>query len=496
MPQGMVYGAMHMPRRALLGRGDRKLRDMSERRLSVVVFALFSSWLLAFSFEGQILYALAGRVGADPRQMVFAAMVANLLGLLCCGLFIKERWAAKRLMLCSIVYCMAATGVFFFSPSPLWPAALLSSSFAMGCCVAAWGFYFQSGTPRTRRLQTAADALISSNLLMIALNVVAIHLSPYVGLGLSVFLLGTALLLALQLPASEAAAHPPRPAQARPAGSIARPLALLCLFIVVITINSGLMYQVLNPAYAHHESLASWYWALPYVAALLAMKKLPRRVERAYALYVAIAMIGFSFIAFMSLDRSAGSYLLVNTLMLGACGVYDLFWWSILGEMLDLHTNPARVLGIGLAANVFGVLLGGLAGNAAIAASGTPSSTSTLLALAVVCVTFAMLPLLHRQLSALLVDHAFLPARPAAPPGEQGRVAARWMEMGGLSERESQVATLLLEGKTYRMIASELQISENTVKYYVRNIYTKLQIQSRAELAYIMLKREQDSPPD
>jgi len=465
---------------------------MSERRLSVVVLALFSSWLLAFPFEGQILYALAGRVGVDPRPMVFAAMVANLLGLLCCGLLIKERWAAKRLMLCSIVYCMAATGVFFFPPSPLWPAALLSSSFAMGCCVAAWGFYFRSGTPRNRRLQTAADALIFSNLLMIPLNVVAIHLSPYVGLGLSVLLLGAALLFALQLPAGEAAAHPSRPAQARPAGSIARPLALLCLFVVVITINSGLMYQVLNPAYAHHQSLASWYWALPYIAALLVMKKLPRRVERAYVLYVAIAMIGFAFIAFMSLDRSAGSYLLVNTLMLGACGVYDLFWWSILGEMLDLHTNPARVLGIGLAANVFGVLLGGLAGNA-IAAGGTPSSTSTLLALAVVCVTFAMLPLLHRQLSARLVDHAFLPA---VPPGEEGRVAARWMEMGGLSERESQVATLLLEGKTYRMIAGELQISENTVKYYVRNIYTKLQIQSRAELAYIMLKREQDSPPD
>jgi DNA-binding NarL/FixJ family response regulator len=37
------------------------------------------------------------------------------------------------------------------------------------------------------------------------------------------------------------------------------------------------------------------------------------------------------------------------------------------------------------------------------------------------------------------------------------------------------------------MIAGELSISENTVKYYVKNIYSKYNIQSRAELIIIML---------
>ncbi|NLK67835.1 MAG: helix-turn-helix transcriptional regulator [Clostridiaceae bacterium] len=41
-----------------------------------------------------------------------------------------------------------------------------------------------------------------------------------------------------------------------------------------------------------------------------------------------------------------------------------------------------------------------------------------------------------------------------------------------MSERESQVASLLLQGKTYKTIASELTISENTVKYCVKNIYS------------------------
>lgn len=48
--------------------------------------------------------------------------------------------------------------------------------------------------------------------------------------------------------------------------------------------------------------------------------------------------------------------------MLGACGIFDLFWWSILGEMLDYTDSPVRVFGFGLAANVLGILAGGVLG--------------------------------------------------------------------------------------------------------------------------------------
>ncbi len=249
------------------------------------------------------------------------------------------------------------------------------------------------------------------------------------------------------------------------------------------------MYQVVNPAFAHLEWLTSWYWALPYITALFVMRNLPRRINRSYILYVAIAMIGLSFIGFMGLDRGAGSYLVINTLMLGACGVYDLFWWSILGEMLELHKNPARILGVGLSANVLGVLLGGLIGSA-ITSSNIHSPNPTLLALVVVCVTLVLLPPLHKHLSSLLKDHAYLAEFSERPVQEQMNQIERTVRFGNLSERESQVASLLLQGKTYKTIAGELYISENTVKYYVKNIYSKFNIQSRAELINIMLKKE------
>lgn len=459
---------------------------LDERSLSIVVHSLFSSWMLAFLFEGQIFYSLADAYKIDPAVMVFYGVAAIFAGLLLCGLFIKTKKAAKRLFLCSYLFFIAVSMIFFFPPSVFWTAGIIAGSFLAGGCVAAWAFYLKSGTPKNERIKTVADMLILSNVFMILLNMAAIHISPQTGLALAMFMLLCAFAFALKLPADRDAASSEQ--KENPVG-IARLLVFLCLFIVIITINSGLMYQVVNPAFAHLEWLTSWYWAVPYIAALFIMRNLPRRMNRAYILYVAIAMIGLSFIGFMGLGRGAVSYLVVNTLMLGACGVYDLFWWSILGEMLELHKNPAKILGIGLSANVLGVLLGGLIGNA-VTSSNIHSPNPTLLALVVVCVTLVLLPPLHKHLSSLLKGHAYLSEFSGLSVQEQTNQIDRAARFGNLSERESQVASLLLQGKTYRTIAGELYISENTVKYYVKNIYSKFNIQSRAELIDIILKKE------
>jgi DNA-binding CsgD family transcriptional regulator len=249
------------------------------------------------------------------------------------------------------------------------------------------------------------------------------------------------------------------------------------------------MYQVVNPAFSHHTWLVSWYWAVPYIIALYIMKNLSKRINRTYILYVAIAMIGLAYIAFMTLDRSVASYLIVNTLMLGACGVYDLFWWSILGEMLDLSRNPAKLLGLGLSANILGVLLGGLIGNA-ITKSDVSTTNTSILALIVVFITLILLPLLHKQLSLLLKNHAFLTEFNEFSPSKQSEVFANIMELGQLTRRESEIAALLLAGKTYRMVAGELHLSENTVKTHIKNIYAKFNIQSKAELIRVLMESE------
>ncbi|MDD5118581.1 MAG: LuxR C-terminal-related transcriptional regulator [Sulfuricurvum sp.] len=52
-----------------------------------------------------------------------------------------------------------------------------------------------------------------------------------------------------------------------------------------------------------------------------------------------------------------------------------------------------------------------------------------------------------------------------------------------LSEREREIALLLLEGKTYNAIADCTQITPRTVKAHATHIYQKLQVKDRLDFA-------------
>jgi len=51
-----------------------------------------------------------------------------------------------------------------------------------------------------------------------------------------------------------------------------------------------------------------------------------------------------------------------------------------------------------------------------------------------------------------------------------------------LSKRENSVLQLLAKGKSYASIAKELHLSINTIKTHTRNIYEKLQVNSREDI--------------
>lgn len=54
-------------------------------------------------------------------------------------------------------------------------------------------------------------------------------------------------------------------------------------------------------------------------------------------------------------------------------------------------------------------------------------------------------------------------------------------EMKKLTEREKEILHLLSEGLRYKEIADKLFLSTETVRTHIRNIYEKLQVNSRTE---------------
>ncbi len=58
----------------------------------------------------------------------------------------------------------------------------------------------------------------------------------------------------------------------------------------------------------------------------------------------------------------------------------------------------------------------------------------------------------------------------------------------GLSDREKAVLTLLVKGRSYKMIAADLDISYHTVDSHIRKIYEKLHVHNNAEAVSRALK--------
>ncbi len=65
---------------------------------------------------------------------------------------------------------------------------------------------------------------------------------------------------------------------------------------------------------------------------------------------------------------------------------------------------------------------------------------------------------------------------------------ARWGSQALLTDRERQIVDGLVQGLSYKLIAEAQCISINTVRFHIKSIYSKLQVNSKGEVIAKVLK--------
>jgi two-component system, NarL family, nitrate/nitrite response regulator NarL len=107
---------------------------------------------------------------------------------------------------------------------------------------------------------------------------------------------------------------------------------------------------------------------------------------------------------------------------------------------------------------------------------------------------------LFQCITCVLNDQYWIGQKPISPLTPLPRDNSILIEKGshirdfGLTARELEILVKVLEGKTNRELASQFSISQNTVKRHLTNIFDKLGVYNRLELALFTIHHEVIQP--
>jgi len=481
--------------------GKIELVFKDDRKVSIYFISLFSGWFLALAFQGPVLIGRMEDMGfIIPDLFVSGIVFAHFIGLIFAGTFIKPAVNFKQRMTISLMICLVGN-VFIFLPfTETWVPAMIVTSFFGGFVIAGWGHYYNTFAPSGKKLAMAAAVIVFSNVIMAGLIAISVVFSSLVGLFFSSgFLIASCLIFCMRVSKIEVQPKMRQKVKSDKMNT-GKAFVLLFAFVTLLSVNSGFMYYIIRFSFSQHGMLVGVYWVLPYIAVVYLLSRLHKRLNMSYVLYAAIMIIGVAYILYFILDQSVVSYILVNTLLLGAFGVCDLFWWTVFGELLAFSKNPVKTFGVGLSANVLGILIGLLIGEVLLLFEQT-NINPIIVALVIVFLTLFSLPMLYNRLALVLDGRGFLVGLSRATDGETEKGPTQrqvdldiedFLKDWGLTEREVEIANMLYRGSTYKLITKELNISENTVKTHVKNVYSKLGVSSKSELIEITSARHQN----
>lgn len=469
--------------------------------IRVLGFGLWISWLWMLFLEGPLLVPTAERWHLEASSIFMLYMFCSAGSLLFLAIKLRPRTFLSGGMLPASIVLMFLGPLLLafvpsFFPSPLgWlvpPATFLS---ALGSSVL--GSSWLESFSKMRLSETAAvfaGAVVVAGLSTIA----AAHAAYFVGMG-AVSLMPAVSYILLQkqhLPADNIDDHDPSTA----AVIDHFPAKLIILFALFYAAG-GLMFKIvsLEQTYPYLFYLANGSYALVCLFAGLLLYYKPT-IDLRLLYRPVLPFLGIGFILFVAKIQYA---LLPFLLLQAGFALFDMYTWLLIAYLARFNARPAAVCCFGqflitfslFGGNVIFLLWTELAGESSIGSLAMIAGVLCLLAVLVFSDNRETFSGWDTPFVGVKTDEPAGVAATASPPGlntvtayENGDITDRLIAPE-LTLREKEVLLLLIKGRNNRFIGEALNISGNTVKYHIRNLYDKFQVNNRQELLDIFDQR-------
>jgi DNA-binding CsgD family transcriptional regulator len=447
--------------------------------IMIFTFACFSTWLLGFLFDAQLFVDLYNQ-GLNVYHLTLGMIFTHGLGFLFWVFIINSPKKATLFYPISILVLLILGLQFLTQYKHFWMPSYIASGFIMSGTMVSNAYYIKAVSQKFERFKVVAWLLAISYILMFVFDLVNNFLGAYLSFVVAYGLLIMSLIGSLVLRKMPLAELKSSLLKTKVHKQTRRDLLILSLIIFIITINGGLLTQYIFPSYQALGAIVNHYWLWPYIIGVIGSAWLYLKYNRGNLIFSAVSLIGLSFVSYMILPHGFFSFFIVVTIIMVPLGALDLFWWGTLSEMLEDTRYPGFIFGIGMFANIMGVFFGSLLSGLVQEALNS-SVLLVAMALSSVLVVVGILPLVNHMLSSKnRLNNRFI--EDVSPQDSLLKNPKVEETFKSLNEREIEITLLLLQGKTYKKIGEELFISVNTVKFYIKSIYLKLNIKSRFEL--------------
>jgi len=439
---------------------------------SIIALAFLIGWIISFPYEGPVFYSLISRSSEDLSYINSFSLFALAAGLLVPVFQRVPETFLRPIVIGAYCFCLALSLPLPIIPEKFWPLLIPLLAFCAGSALSLNGYLIKSFYPKSMWPSVAPNAMIIGCTVIICthyLVTIDAFLSGFVFIEV---ILMVAIFCLARLD-SKLVNYSNAIVNSCP--NIFRTFWLLFVFIFLISINAGIMFQVVYPTFSHHGVFVPLYTNLPYVAAIIFFSKL-HKGNKFNALYLGLALWGAALLMFTRVDSSLLSFIVISTTMLFASGIFDLFWWTVSTTSFSYVKNPATMIGAILSVNVLGSWFGGVLSNKMVQAEMSIDSIS-IIGLSSVFISMVLIVPLNKRISSHIGDNEFIEA-PHWNVIDDTDAAVR----EALSSRELEVFDLLCQGLSDKDISSRLHITIHTVKTHNRKIYQKLEVKNRNEL--------------
>jgi DNA-binding CsgD family transcriptional regulator len=444
------------------------------------LLALFFSWIYLFPYFGIFLSDFASLTHYPVNWLAYLFILSHALGYLCGASFVKRLSSSRNLMLFSLSATVVINTALWVFPEIMLLPGLALAGFISSFFVLGWSHLYSTGET-SERAWIIIHMAVRSHLLTLIILIV----DAYLGIEFKLIFILAPLLIALgliTLPQRRPAEYP----LITPLFIRRVPLKfflIFCIFIATIKLTAGFIYSIIYMSYpvmVHYPEILSYFEFLPHVLVLLIFLRYYERLNKVYLALAGATLLGFAYIGFALLGNTLHGFLITTILIEAAFASINVFTWLLLGDLSTKYGRPHWFFGIGLSVNTGITVLGGIVGDTILISAAKPGFSTSLIAAGLIIISLLIILWLRENANYNLAG--FSESGSLRGPGYLAGNLVDIFDQVELTEREKEIITLMLEGKTNRAIAEELFITENTIKSHCRNIYAKFNVRNKSEL--------------